>query len=75
MDERDEHWDLEADVVVLGSGGAALVAALAAHDHGAARVVIVEKSGMVGGTTAMSGRDAVDSAQPPCDGGRSRRLA
>lgn len=49
------QWDLEADVVVLGSGGAALTAAIAAHDHGAPEVVILEKSGMVGGTTAMSG--------------------
>ncbi len=48
-------WDVEADVVVLGSGGAALVAALSAHHHGAEHVVILEKSGMIGGTTAMSG--------------------
>jgi len=48
-------WDLEADVVVLGSGGAAMTAAIAAHDFGAKDVVILEKSGMVGGTTAMSG--------------------
>ncbi len=52
---EDLDWDIEADVLVLGSGGAALVAALAAHDHGAGQVVILEKSGMVGGTTAMSG--------------------
>lgn len=48
-------WDLEADVVVLGSGGAAMTAAISAHDFGAKEVVILEKSGMVGGTTAMSG--------------------
>jgi succinate dehydrogenase/fumarate reductase flavoprotein subunit len=48
-------WDLEADVVVLGSGGAAMTAAISAHDFGAKDVVILEKSGMVGGTTAMSG--------------------
>jgi 3-oxosteroid 1-dehydrogenase len=48
-------WDLEADVVVLGSGGAALTAAISAYDFGAKDVVILEKSGMVGGTTAMSG--------------------
>lgn len=51
----DQNWDLEADVVVLGSGGAAMTAAIAAHDFGAKDVVILEKSGMVGGTTAMSG--------------------
>lgn len=48
-------WDREADVVVLGSGGAAMTAAIAAHDFGAKEVVILEKTGMVGGTTAMSG--------------------
>ena len=47
-------WDVETDVVVLGSGGAALTAALAAHDFGA-QAVVLEKSNMVGGTTAMSG--------------------
>lgn len=50
-----EPWNREADVVVLGSGGAALAAALSAHDHGAREVLIIERSGMVGGTTAMSG--------------------
>ena len=49
------NWDREVDVVVLGSGGAAMTAAIAAHDFGAREVVILEKSGMVGGTTAMSG--------------------
>lgn len=49
------NWVREADVVVLGSGGAAMTAAIAAHDFGAKKVVILERSGMVGGTTAMSG--------------------
>ncbi|MEE4452930.1 FAD-binding protein [Novosphingobium resinovorum] len=48
-------WDREADVVVLGSGGAAMTAAITAYDFGAKDVVILEKTGMVGGTTAMSG--------------------
>lgn len=51
----DIRWSREADVVVLGSGGAAMTAAIAAHDFGAPDVVILEKTGMVGGTTAMSG--------------------
>ncbi len=42
------------DVVVLGSGVAGLVAALAAHDQGA-DVALYEKSSLIGGTTAMSG--------------------
>jgi 3-oxosteroid 1-dehydrogenase len=52
---EDVKWRLEADVVVLGSGGAAMTAAISAHDFGAKDVVILEKTGMVGGTTAMSG--------------------
>jgi len=55
MTEGRDGWDIEADVVVLGTGGAGLTAALAAHDFGAGHVVVLEKSGMVGGTTAMSG--------------------
>lgn len=48
------RWDAEADVVVIGTGGAGMAAALAAHDGGA-RVVILEKSSKAGGTTAVSG--------------------
>lgn len=55
MTNAGSHWDREADVVVLGSGGAAMTATIAAHDFGAKDVVILEKTGMVGGTTAMSG--------------------
>ena len=42
------------DVIVIGSGGAALAAALSAHDAGA-RVTVVERADSVGGTTAVSG--------------------
>jgi 3-oxosteroid 1-dehydrogenase len=40
-------WNLEADVVVLGSGGAAMTAAIAAKDFGA---VLGEAYGGAGGT-------------------------
>jgi succinate dehydrogenase/fumarate reductase flavoprotein subunit len=46
---------MEVDVVVLGTGGGGLTAALAAHDFGAGEVLILEKFGMIGGTSAMSG--------------------
>lgn len=42
------------DVVVIGSGAAGLSAALSASVRGS-RVLVLEKSGLVGGTTAMSG--------------------
>ena len=47
-------WDRIVDVVVVGSGGAALTAATMAHDAGA-DVIILEKDSMLGGTTAVSG--------------------
>lgn len=51
---KEVTWDLEMDVVVLGSGGAALTSAILAHDQGA-KVVILEKANQIGGTTAFSG--------------------
>jgi 3-oxosteroid 1-dehydrogenase len=47
----DEH---EYDLVVIGSGAAGLSAALSASARGA-RVLVLEKSDLVGGTTALSG--------------------
>lgn len=47
-------WNVEFDVVVVGSGGAALAAALSASDAGA-RVVVLERTNKFGGTTAVSG--------------------
>jgi succinate dehydrogenase/fumarate reductase flavoprotein subunit len=44
----------ETDLLVLGSGAAGLTAAITARDAGA-EVLVLEKSGRVGGTSAVSG--------------------
>ena len=46
-------WDLEADVVAIGSGIGGLSAAITAQQHGASALVL-ERSGQVGGVTALS---------------------
>lgn len=47
-------WDEAADLVIVGSGGGALCAALAGHGAGL-RVLVIEKQPVVGGSTALSG--------------------
>lgn len=48
-----EKWDIEVDVVSLGSGIGGLSAAITAHDLGASAVVL-ERADKVGGVTALS---------------------
>ncbi len=48
------RWDLEADLVAVGSGLGALCAAIVAHDQGA-RCVVLEKAPKLGGVCAFGG--------------------
>nr|UXE46184.1 3-oxosteroid 1-dehydrogenase [uncultured bacterium] len=50
----DGNWDHRFDVIVVGSGGGGMLAAICAHDLGQS-VVVIEKGDVYGGTTAISG--------------------
>ena len=57
------HWDVEADVVVVGFGAAGMAAAVTAHDLGA-EVVILEKApeGQEGGNTRVAGQGYLNTS-------------
>ncbi|MDM9560984.1 FAD-dependent oxidoreductase [Bordetella petrii] len=48
------RWNSEVDAIVVGSGAAGMTAALTAHTEGL-QVLLVEKTGRIGGSTAISG--------------------
>lgn len=52
--EGDIEFDDEYDVIVVGAGGAGLSAAATAAENGAS-VLAIEKQGIPGGTTSLSG--------------------
>lgn len=53
-EDREYPSELDADVVILGGGGAGLAAAVEAVEKGSS-VIVVEKNGYVGGNTILSG--------------------
>ena len=68
------NWDESVDLLIVGSGGGGMVAALAAIDAGI-EPLVVEKQGLVGGIDRIVWRHGV-AAEQPADAGRGdRRLA
>jgi urocanate reductase len=53
-EDLDDGWDDSADVIIMGAGGAGLVAAITAAEEGG-EVIVLEKGDVIGGTTAVSG--------------------
>jgi flavocytochrome c len=54
ISESYAYGDQSADVIIVGAGAAGLSAAITAAENGA-QVIIVEKQGIVGGSTTRSG--------------------
>jgi 3-oxosteroid 1-dehydrogenase len=52
--DQDEAWDHQVDFLVVGTGCGGLTAALTADAHGL-DTLIIEKAGVYGGSTALSG--------------------
>ena len=58
-----QHWDMEADVVVVGFGAAGMAASVTAHELGAS-VIILEKApeGEEGGNTRVAGQGYLNTS-------------
>lgn len=61
---------IKTDVLIVGSGGAGLSAAVAATENGAKNVIVIEKLPTIGGHTIISGGsvNAVDTKRQPKQG-------
>src|SRR5512136_950010 len=46
--------NLEVEIVIIGGGGAGLAAALSAYESGCSKIIVLEKAGSPGGTSAMA---------------------
>ena len=57
MSSDDQGFDKEVDVLIVGSGGGGFTAALTANHFGL-DTLLIEKAGVFGGTTALSGGGA-----------------
>lgn len=62
MKSKEPTTDLQADVVVIGSGGAGLAAAVSAAENGA-KVIVVEKERKAGGATPFA--EGIVAAESP----------
>ncbi|WP_310633526.1 FAD-binding protein, partial [Paraburkholderia sp.] len=51
---RHEDWDEQVDLLIFGAGAAGMTTALVA-DHEKLKVLLCEKTAMVGGITSTSG--------------------
>lgn len=56
--DMPSSWDMEADIVIVGAGGAGMSAACTAKEAGSS-VLVLEKGGVTGGDTALSGQSAL----------------
>jgi 3-oxosteroid 1-dehydrogenase len=49
------NWDMSVDVLVVGSGNGGLTNALCCYEMGLEEVLVIDKSELMGGTSAISG--------------------